>query len=56
MRNKELMLRRLQELNGVSKRLDTLVNRGGTKAEINETFIKITELIQDIESIVNREN
>lgn len=56
MRNKELTLRRLQKLEGQFKKLDMEIHRGGTKESINSAQRDITELIQDIKDIVEREN
>ena len=56
MRNKKLMQRRLQTLEGMFKKLDMEIHRGGTKDSINSTQRDITELIQDIKDIVEREN
>jgi len=56
MRNKKLMQRRLQTLEGMFKKLDMEIHRGGTRDSINSTQRNITELIQDIKDIVEREN
>jgi len=56
MRNKKLMQRRLQTLEGMFKKLDMEIHRGGTRDSINSTQRDITELIQDIKDIVEREN
>ena len=55
MRNKELLLSRIQTLNGLLKKLDMNIHRGGTNLEVNETQKSIEELVQDITDIVNRE-
>jgi len=55
MRNKELVIRRIQTLNGLLRKLDMNIHRGGNKMEINETQRSIVELVQDITDIVNRE-
>ena len=56
MRNKKLMQRRLQTLEGMFKKLDMEIHRGGTRDSINSTQRDITELIQDIKDIMEREN
>ena len=56
MRNKKLMQRRLQTLEGMFKKLDIEIHRGGTRDSINSTQRDITELIQDIKDIIEREN
>ena len=56
MRNKKLMQRRLQTLEGMFKKLDREIHRGGTRDSINSTQRDITELIQDIKDIIEREN
>lgn len=56
MRNKKLMQRRLQSLEGKFKKLDMEIHRGGTRESINYTQREIVEMIQDIKDIVDREN
>jgi hypothetical protein len=56
MRNKELTLRRLRTLSGMLKQLDTLVRRGGSLTDINNLQIEITNIIQDIDDIISRED
>ena len=55
MRNKKLVLRRLQKLNGLLRRLDMNIHRGGTQTETNQTQDEITHLVQDIRDIIERE-
>jgi hypothetical protein len=55
MRNKKLLQSRLQTLNGLHRKLDMEIHRGGTKESINTTQRKIDELMQDINDIVERE-
>jgi len=43
MRNKDLILRRIQTLNGLLKKLDMNIHRGGTNLEINETQREVEE-------------
>jgi hypothetical protein len=56
MKNKQLVLRRLSKLAGQMKQLDFNIHRGGTRTEINNTQKEITETIQDLTDIVEREN
>ena len=56
MRNKKLMQRHLQTLEGKFKKLDMEIHRGGTRESINSTQREIVEMIQDIKDIVDREN
>ena len=56
MRNKKLMQRRLQTLEGKFKKLDMEIHRGGTRESINSTQREIVGMIQDIKDIVDREN
>jgi len=56
MRNKKLIQRRLQTLDGMFKKLDMEIHRGGTKESINSTQRDITEMIQDMKDIIEREN
>ena len=55
MRNKQLVLRRLQTLDGLLRRLDMNIHRGGTQTETNQTQDEITHLVQDIRDIIERE-
>ena len=55
MRNKQLVLRRLQTLDGLLRRLDMNIHRGGTRSETNKTQNDINNLIQDIKDIIERE-
>ena len=55
MRNKELVIRRIQTLNGLLRKLDMNIHRGGNTLAINETQRSIEELVQDITDIINRE-
>jgi hypothetical protein len=55
MRNKQLVQNRLQTLNGLLKKLDMNIHRGGTKGEINDTQREITQILQDINDIIERE-
>ncbi len=56
MRNKKLISNRLRTLQGQFKKLDMEIHRGGTRESINETQRAITETIQDIVDIVERED
>ena len=55
MRNKQLVQNRLRTLQGQLKKLDMQIHRGGDRATINEAQRSITETIQDIVDIVERE-
>ena len=55
MRNKQLVLKRLQKLNGLLRKLDMNIHRGGTRTETNQTQNEINHLLQDISDIVDRE-
>jgi len=55
MRNKKLIQNRLQTLNGLLKRLDMNIHRGGTKDQVNNTQREISHIIQDISDIIERE-
>jgi|TARA_Y100000296_G_scaffold76998_1_gene98147 hypothetical protein len=56
MRNKELVLRRLQKLQGLLKKLDMNVHRGGDRTTINSNQREINELVQDITDLIERES
>ena len=51
MRNKQLVLKRLQKLNGLLRKLDMNIHRGGTRTETNQTQNEINHLLQDIRDI-----
>ena len=55
MRNKQLMQNRIQTLNGLLKKLDMAIHRGGSKDEINQYQKDIVTLVQDISDITERE-
>ena len=55
MRNKELALRRIQTLDGKLKTLDLHFHRGGKHQQIIETQRSIQELLDDLKSIIHRE-
>lgn len=55
MRNKKLLQSRLQSLNGLIRKLDMEIHRGGNKEKINSTQKEMNELMQDINDIVERE-
>ena len=55
MRNKQMLQSRLGKLNGLIQRQDMNVNRGGSREGINEAQRSVTETVQDIIDIVERE-
>jgi UV DNA damage repair endonuclease len=55
MRNKQLAQNRIQTLNGLVKKLDMNIHRGGSKEDVNETQRQITQIIQDLSDIIDRE-
>lgn len=55
MRNKQLMLNRIQTLNGLLKKLDMAIHRGGTKDQVNSIQREINIIVQDINDITERE-
>jgi len=55
MRNKQLAQNRLQTLNGLLRKLDMNIHRGGSKDEINATQREILQVVQDITDIIGRE-
>ena len=56
MRNKQLVIRRPNKLEGPFKELDGEIHRGGTRETINTSQRDILETIQDLKDIVEREN
>ena len=55
MRNKKLLQNRLNTLQGQLKKLDMQIHRGGTRDGINESQRTVTETVQDIIDVVERE-
>lgn len=55
MRNKNLVQKRLRTLQGQLKTLDMQIHRGGSREGINEAQRTITETVQDIVDIIERE-
>ena len=55
MRNKSLIQKRLSKLEGQLKTLDMQIHRGGSRTSINEAQRNITEIVQDIVDIIERE-
>ena len=55
MRNKKLVQNRLSTLQGQLKKLDMQIHRGGSQDGINEVQRNITETLQDIIDIIERE-
>ena len=55
MRNKKLLQNRLNTLQGQLKKLDMQIHRGGSREGINEAQKTVTETVQDIVDIVERE-
>lgn len=55
MRNKNLIQNRLRTLQGQLKKLDMQIHRGGNRTTINEAQREVTETVQDIVDIIERE-
>lgn len=55
MRNKELALRRIQTIQGRLKQLEFIINRGNSEERSN-AIKEISELLNDLQSIIEREN
>jgi hypothetical protein len=55
MRNKELALRRLQTIQGRLKQLEFVINRGSSEERTN-ALKELNELLNDLQSIIEREN
>jgi len=56
MRNKNLVQNRLRTLQGQLKTLDMQIHRGGSRENINEAQRTVTETLQDIVDIIERES
>ena len=55
MKNKELVLRRIQTIQGRLKQLEFTISRGNIEERVN-LVNELTELLNDLQSIVEREN
>jgi hypothetical protein len=55
MRNKELVLRRIQTIQGRLKQLEFVINRGSSEERTN-ALKELNNLIDDLQSIIEREN
>jgi hypothetical protein len=55
MRNKELVLRRIQTIQGRLKTLNFIINRGSSEERVN-ALKELQSLMDDLQSIVEREN
>ena len=55
MRNKELALRRIQSIQSKVKTLNLIINRGTNEERVN-SLKELTELLNDLQSIVEIEN
>jgi hypothetical protein len=54
-RNKELVLRRIQTIQGRLKQLEFIINRGSSEERAN-ALKELSELMNDLQSIIEREN
>ena len=55
MKNKESVLRRIQTIQGRLKQLEFTISRGNIEERVN-LVNELTELLNDLQSIVEREN
>lgn len=55
MRNKQIVQNRLGKLNGLIRKQDMNVNRGGTREQYNTTHQDILTTLQDLMDIIERE-
>ncbi len=55
MRNKELALRRIQSIHSKIKELNFTINRGSSE-ERNNVVKQLNELLEDLRTIIEREN
>jgi hypothetical protein len=55
MRNKELALRRIQTIQARIRNLNFVINRGSSEEKTN-ALKELTELMIDLQSIIEREN
>lgn len=55
MRNKQLLVDKLRRVEGKLKAIRVLVTRPNTLQEVNDSLNQIEELMEDVNSIIERE-
>lgn len=55
MKNREIIMRRLERAEGEVEKLHMMLNRGGTREQAEEILITLRETIDDAKSFVQQE-
>jgi len=55
MKNREIIMRRLEKAEGVIEKLNFYLHRGGTKEQVEEVLIILKESIDDVKSFIQQE-
>jgi hypothetical protein len=55
MKNREIIMRRLEKAEGMIEKLSFYLHRGGTKEQVEEVLIILKESIDDVKSFVQQE-
>jgi hypothetical protein len=55
MKNREIIMRRLEKADGEIEKLRFMLNRGGTREQVEEVLITLRESIDDAKSFIQQE-
>jgi hypothetical protein len=55
MKNREIIMRRLEKAEGMIEKLNFYLHRGGTKEQVEEVLIILKESIDDVKSFIQQE-
>jgi hypothetical protein len=55
MKNREIIMRRLEKAEGMIEKLSFYLHRGGTKEQVEEVLIILKESIDDVKSFTQQE-
>jgi hypothetical protein len=55
MKNREIIMRRLEKADGEVEKLRFMLNRGGTREQVEEVLITLRESIDDAKSFIQQE-
>ena len=55
MKNREIIMRRLEKAEGMIEKLSFYLHRGGTKEQVEEVLIILKESIDDVKSFTKQE-
>ena len=55
MKNREIIMRRLEKAEGMIEKLSFYLHRGGTKEQVEEVIIILKESIDDVKSFTQQE-